>query len=426
MIVNLFSKNKIYQKKIDYISNILLVLISSLTYINCLYDYNYKLNLQLLSGYIFLELFFLPIKRIDLIIHHILTLMNIYYSFYYNIDLVNNFHSTKQFLLLESSSIFYGLKEIATNKSLKETFKLLFVFFFMKTRLYHYSINILSDIKIFDSYDKGIIQFYWQYLCIYGLYFLQIYWGCIIIKVMSSGVFKNLPLYKGEYILKYTYVFNFITTILSYYYMLETNEKLLIYGKYAFIDIFGNSLILVSSYYFHNNCYKNLIEYNSNTITIDSKHKNYLIFDISCINIRMLCQIITHTYMHEIQIQEIKNNIYGFIAICILQLASIDTIYYIYIQNCKKKFSVLVSNFLLFLMSIPPIITLFASVNNIYEINVILNTYIYLYFLICLELIEPFYKNTQIFLHLALCLANYKMALNNTYYIRNNYNVNIE
>ena len=420
MIVNLFSKNQINKKNIDIISNILLVLVYSLTYINCLYDYNYKLNLQLLSGYIFFDLFFLPMKRMDLIIHHILTLMNIYYAFYYNIDLINNFHLTKQILLLEISSIFYGLKEIVENKSLNKIFQLLFVFFFMKIRIYDYSLNILTDIEIFDSYDKGIIQFYWQYSCIYGLHFLQIYWGCIIIKVMTSGVFKSLPLYKGEYILKYTYVFNLITTILSYYYFLETDEKLLIYGKYAFIDIFGNSLILVSSYYFHNNCNKNLIEYNSNTITIDSKHKNYLMFDISCINIRMLCQIITHTYMHEIQIQEIKNNIYAFIAICILQLASIDTIYYIYIKNCKKKFSVLTSNFLLFLMSIPAIITLLASSNNIFEINTILNTYIYVYFLICLELVEPFYKNTQIFLHLALCLANYKMALNNTYYIRNN------
>tara|TARA_B110000444_G_C18799901_1_gene576885 strand:+ start:77 stop:1339 length:1263 start_codon:yes stop_codon:yes gene_type:complete len=420
MIVNLFSKNQINKKNIDIISNILLVLVYSLTYINCLYDYNYKLNLQLLSGYIFFDLFFLPMKRMDLIIHHILTLMNIYYAFYYNIDLINNFHLTKQILLLEISSIFYGLKEIVENKSLNKIFQLLFVFFFMKIRIYDYSLNILTDIEIFDSYDKGIIQFYWQYSCIYGLHFLQIYWGCIIIKVMTSGVFKSLPLYKGEYILKYTYVFNLITTILSYYYFLETDEKLLIYGKYAFIDIFGNSLILVSSYYFHNNCNKNLIEYNSNTITIDSKHKNYLMFDISCINIRMLCQIITHTYMHEIQIQEIKNNIYAFIAICILQLASIDTIYYIYIKNCKKKFSDLTSNFLLFLMSIPAIITLLASSNNIFEINTILNTYIYVYFLICLELVEPFYKNTQIFLHLALCLANYKMALNNTYYIRNN------
>lgn len=420
MIVNLFSKNQINKKNIDIISNILLVLVYSLTYINCLYDYNYKLNLQLLSGYIFFDLFFLPMKRMDLIIHHILTLMNIYYAFYYNIDLINNFHLTKQILLLEISSIFYGLKEIVENKSLNKIFQLLFVFFFMKIRIYDYSLNILTDIEIFDSYDKGIIQFYWQYSCIYGLHFLQIYWGCIIIKVMTSGVFKSLPLYKGEYILKYTYVFNLITTILSYYYFLETDEKLLIYGKYAFIDIFGNSLILVSSYYFHNNCNKNLIEYNSNTITIDSKHKNYLMFDISCINIRMLCQIITHTYMHEIQIQEIKNNIYAFIAICILQLASIDTIYYIYIKNCKKKFSDLTSNFLLFLMSIPAIITLLASSNNIFEINTILNTYIYVYFLICLELVEPFYKNTQIFLHFALCLANYKMALNNTYYIRNN------
>ncbi len=420
MIVNLFSKNQINKKKIDIISNILLVLVYSLTYINCLYDYNYKLNLQLLSGYIFFDLFFLPMKRMDLIIHHILTLMNIYYAFYYNIDLINNFHLTKQILLLEISSIFYGLKEIVENKSLNKIFQLLFVFFFMKIRIYDYSLNILTDIEIFDSYDKGIIQFYWQYSCIYGLHFLQIYWGCIIIKEMTSGVFKNLPLYKGEYILKYTYVFNLITTILSYYYFLETDEKLLIYGKYAFIDIFGNSLILVSSYYFHNNCNKNLIEYNSNTITIDSKHKKYLMFDISCINIRMLCQIITHTYMHEIQIQEIKNNIYAFITICILQLASIDTIYYIYIKNCKKKFSDLTSNFLLFLMSIPAIITLLASSNNIFEINTILNTYIYVYFLICLELVEPFYKNTQIFLHLALCLANYKMALNNTYYIRNN------
>lgn len=420
MIVNLFSKNQINKKNIDIISNILLVLVYSLTYINCLYDYNYKLNLQLLSGYIFFDLFFLPMKRMDLIIHHILTLMNIYYAFYYNIDLINNFHLTKQILLLEISSIFYGLKEIVENKSLNKIFQLLFVFFFMKIRIYDYSLNILTDIEIFDSYDKGIIQFYWQYSCIYGLHFLQIYWGCIIIKEMTSGVFKNLPLYKGEYMLKYTYVFNLITTIFSYYYFLETDEKLLIYGKYAFIDIFGNSLILVSSYYFHNNCNKNLIEYNSNTITIDSKHKNYLMFDISCINIRMLCQIITHTYMHEIQIQEIKNNIYAFIAICILQLASIDTIYYIYIKNCKKKFSDLTSNFLLFLMSIPAIITLLASSNNIFEINTILNTYIYVYFLICLELVEPFYKNTQIFLHLALCLANYKMALNNTYYIRNN------
>ena len=163
MIVNLFSKNQINKKNIDIISNILLVLVYSLTYINCLYDYNYKLNLQLLSGYIFFDLFFLPMKRMDLIIHHILTLMNIYYAFYYNIDLINNFHLTKQILLLEISSIFYGLKEIVENKSLNKIFQLLFVFFFMKIRIYDYSLNILTDIEIFDSYDKGIIKFYWQY-----------------------------------------------------------------------------------------------------------------------------------------------------------------------------------------------------------------------------------------------------------------------
>ena len=423
MLINIFLKKKLQSNNIKNISNIILILVSLLTYINCLYDYNYILNLQILLIYLGLELFFTPLNHIDIIIHHILTIMNIYYAFHYNIDLINNFYSTKQFLLLETSSIFLGLKEVVNNENLKKIFRLIFIFLFIKIRLYHFTFNIISNIEVFDSYDKDIIQFYWQYLCIYGLYFLQIYWGCIIVKVISKGVFKNMPLYKGENILKYTYIFNQLTTIFSYYYLLETDENLLMYGKYALIDIFGNTSILVSSYYFHNNCYENLVESESNNreyTVITLKHKNYLLFDIASINVRMLCQILTHMFMHEIPLSENYNFIIGFLSICTLQLAIIDVIYYVHIKNFYTKFSTITHNFLLILMGVPPTITVLSSVNNIYEINTVLNTYVYLYFLICLELIEPFYKNTQIFLHLAMCLANYKMALNNTYYIRNN------
>ena len=103
MIINLIFKNKLLYNDIENISNILLTTISSIVYINCIYDNYYKETIQLLSIYLFIELFFLPLKKIDTIIHHFFTLCNSYYVLFLDpIDLTNNFYSAKTLLLTET------------------------------------------------------------------------------------------------------------------------------------------------------------------------------------------------------------------------------------------------------------------------------------------------------------------------------------
>tara|TARA_Y100000992_G_scaffold88238_1_gene56769 strand:- start:269 stop:1546 length:1278 start_codon:yes stop_codon:yes gene_type:complete len=419
MIVNLFLKNKIFYNDIEYILNVLLTTISSIVCINCIYDSYYKETVQMLSIYLFIELFFLPVKKIDTIIHHFFTLSNCYYVlFLHPIDLTNNFYSTKTLLLTETSSIFLGLSEIFKNTIFGNISKALFVLLFFKTRIYDYIYNILLSQYFYDSLGSHHFLRNWQYMCTYGLFSLQLYWACIILKIISKQFLKNLPISFSEYILQYTYFLSFLTTAISYSYLLGNNENKIIYGTYSLLDVASNGLVCISSYYFHQNIYFNINK--PNYTIINYKHEKKLLFDLFSIDIRILAQFFANIYMHNLELHQRYFHFSLLIFLFVFELSLIDTIYYHYIENKRQKyFSDNVNNLLNLIQGFPPLIGILLSSYNIPDNSIFLNTAMQVYLIILFFIIKPFYDYTLIGVHLLMCLVNYQLVINNTYFIRN-------
>ena len=417
MIINIFLKNKLIYKDIQNTSNILLTIAGTLISINSIYDFDYKLTVQCLLIYLGCEILFLPINKIDTIIHHILTISTISYVLYTDsIDLNTNFYSTKIFLLTETSSVFLGISQVLKKSYIGTISQILFVLLFFKTRIYDYIYKILLNPYFYESLGNEHFQRNWQYMCTYGLFSLQIYWGCIILKVISKPFFKNLKQSISENILRYTYFINFLTTITSYTLLLGSNENKLNYGDSAFLDVLGNGLLSISSYYFHNQYYESLIQ--NNLSIVNTKHKNYLLLDIATIDIRVLTQYLSHMSMHQIYSQTHINYAILYIALSIVQISTIDTIYYYHIRN-KKEFSNQTNLLLQIIMGVPPAIGTLASTYNIPDTDIILNTIMQILLIGFVLYIQPLYNSTQILVHLLMCLNNYQLVSNNTYYIRN-------
>lgn len=419
MIINLFLKNKLIYKDIQNTSNILLTIAGTLVSINCIYDIDYELTVKFLLIYLGGEFIFLPINKIDTIIHHILTICTISYVLFTDaIDLNTNFYSTKIFLLTETSSIFLGISQVLKKSYIGTISQILFVLLFFKTRIYDYIYKILLNPYFYESLGNENFQRNWQYMCTYGLFSLQLYWGCIILKVISKPFFKNLKQSISENILRYTYFINFITTATSYTFLLGSNENKLIYGDAAFLDVVGNGLLSISSYYFHNNYYESLIQNNNLYSIANTKHKNYLLLDIATIDIRVLTQYLSHMSMHQIYSQTHINYAIFYIALSLIQISAIDTIYYYHIRS-KKQFTDNTILLLNLLMGIPPAIGILASTYNIPENDIILNTFMQILLTGFVLHIQPLYNFSQIMVHLLMCLNNYQLVCNNTYYLRN-------
>ena len=417
MIINLFLKNKLIYKDIEKISNILLIITSCLVSINCIYDINYKLTVQFLLTYFIGEILFLPIKKIDTIIHHIFSISTISYVLYYdNFNLNTNFYSTKIFLLTETSSIFLGISQVFKNTYIGKISQFLFVILFFKTRLYDYIFKILLNPYFYESLGNEYYQRNWQYISTYGLFSLQLYWSCIILKIITKPFLKNLNQSISENILRYTYLINLLTTVISYSNLLTTENKFL-YSNYVFLDVIGNGLLSLSSYYFHTNWYESIIS--NNLLIANIKHKNYLLFDVAVINIRVLTQYLTHMSMHGINDPNHFNYAFIYIALSIVQISIIDTTYYYHIRN-KRNFNNNTNLFLQLIMGIPPAIGILSSTYNIPEKSIIINTFMQVLLLAFVMYIQPLYNSTQILVHLLMCLNNYQLACNNTYHIRNN------
>ena len=417
MIINIFLKNKLIYKDIQNTSNILLTIAGTLISINSIYDFDYKLTVQCLLIYLGCEILFLPINKIDTIIHHILTICTISYVLFSDvIDLNTNFYSTKIFLLTETSSVFLGISQVLKKSYIGTISQILFVLLFFKTRIYDYIYKILLNPYFYESLGNEHFQRNWQYMCTYGLFSLQLYWGCIILKVISKPFFKNLKQSISENILRYTYFINLLTTITSYTLLLDSNENKLIYGDSAFLDVIGNGLLSISSYYFHNNWYESLTQ--NNLSIVNTKHKNYLLLDIATIDIRVLTQYLSHMSMHQIYSQTHINYAILYIALSIVQISTIDTIYYYHIRN-KKEFSNQTNLFLQLILGVPPAIGILASTYNIPDTDIILNTIMQVLLIGFVLYIQPLYNSTQILVHLLMCLNNYQLVSNNTYYIRN-------
>lgn len=416
MIVNFFLKDKLNPKDIESISNLFLTLISLYTCYMIYFTEEYYTTICVLYGYMVIDLFFTPFHKWDMFIHHFFTISSVQFVLE-NINVNANYYSTRQLLITETSSIFLGIKYFV-NKSnynmLKIIVNLLFVITFFKLRIYDYTQNIIFSDYFYNSLDVGVgkdlYKNYWVYRNTWGLYAIQLYWGAIIIKIIGKPFFSRLRVSTCEYYLQYSYYLNFLTTVTTYSLVMYSEDKL-IYGTFTFLDVVSNMFVLTSSYYFHNNIYVNVLANNENYNIENNQHKQYLIIDIFCIQLRALSNIFVNLNMHH----NLKENSYIFkigIIISSICLLTIDNIYYFHIKYNGKIRGVWLSITEL-CMSLPPIYGVITSLQNVENFNYHINTYLLCYIIFLSNYIKPFYNGTQLSIHIIMCFVNYQLVLNN-------------
>tara|TARA_B100000886_G_scaffold289274_1_gene214365 strand:+ start:3272 stop:4546 length:1275 start_codon:yes stop_codon:yes gene_type:complete len=420
MLINLFLLNKLSFNDIELYSNLSLTIISIFVCLMVYYEMNYYITLYTLVSYLCIDTLFIPYKKIDMLIHHYLTITCCIYVLLY-IDLNTNTYASTQLLITETSSIFLGLKYFTktSNKLLSILVDLLFLIFFLKLRIYDFGKNIIFNDYYYESLDYNQDEYrkWWVYRSTFGLYAIQLYWMMIIIKIIGKPFFSKIKFYTSEYFLQYTYFLNLLTTAASYVLIMKPQDKIT-YGTYSFLDIVSNSLLFISSYYFHNNQYE--LSYANNDVYVfeNTRHKNLLLMDVFNINLRLLTQIYVNLNMHNIFHESYHILIYGAI-LSVISLSIIDNIYYYHI-----KYNYTIKNYSRKLLTaslyIAPSYGIIMSLYNINDINNILLILIPLYVLLLIPIINPFYNANQIFVHLIMCFINYQLVVNNYYSIKNN------
>lgn len=157
---------------------------------------------------------------------------------------------------------------------------------FAYTRLYRFPQRLVFD----TNYVEFIYTLFrpteaWLYtFSVHGLYFLNIYWGGLILK-MCMKPFKHLPPFRqliNEYIMKYTMV---IPPIISIYMYVSGGNWQNVY----LLDIAGTVILCHTSHNYHTMLYNQLVPIYPKTDVDVLKNENVWIYldDICAINLRL-------------------------------------------------------------------------------------------------------------------------------------------
>ncbi len=196
MIINYFlpEKYKLTYRDIEKSSNISLFLVSLFTTYNIYFFNNYYWTIKIIFYYTLIDTIFLSYKKKDLFLHHILTFFNLYYLYYYNINLSIFNYSLLQILKVEISSLFLSLSSLLKIYKIKNKFSItlngIFIITFLKYRVFDYYNNILNSdlfyiyLNAYDNYFK----YYYVKININAFYLINIYWTILIFK----GLFLKL------------------------------------------------------------------------------------------------------------------------------------------------------------------------------------------------------------------------------------------
>jgi len=290
-------------------------------------------NLYLVVGHCISDLLLINeniSNRMELYMHHIVSVGLITFQLYYEPP-TNNFYPCIS-LCVELSSLFLVLKIWLKDWSkgwrnwISQLNNALFLFTFFYTRVYLFSSYFFFDRKlatIVSPNTNNIMGFTWYYGSLYGFYGLNMYWWLVICKIFFKKI-KNLELFSiihCERALEYSYFSSLIYSLVTY----STTVSFVSFGSseigYIFLfDIFGQSLLVVSSYYYHGELRKRLVQKAPST-SVDVLEDNGVLWvyldDIMCINIRtFLCAFTNLNLFYNDDTIQLRYFLIGFSLIC--------------------------------------------------------------------------------------------------------------
>jgi len=133
------------------------------------------------------------IKKIDIIIHHLLVITLIYFLFSSKIDDSQKLPIVETILSTEISTNFLILKNILPGitslpSSVVHINNLLFVSSFFYYRIYNYFVKILISKKLFYIMMNNFtgLPLFFSFFSIYGFFALNLYWSGLILKKCYS------------------------------------------------------------------------------------------------------------------------------------------------------------------------------------------------------------------------------------------------
>ena len=421
MIINIFLKNKIDYKNIEDYSNLGLLVASLLTIINVYYIKQYFANVLFLVFYMSIDSLFTPLKKMDMLIHHMLSLNSLLYVLCFT-DLNNNLYSSNLMLKTEWSSIFLGLnyflKKYKMNKILLKISSVAFLITFLKYRLYDFYNNVVmnnyfTDSLLFENYE------YNNYLLVpinitkYGFIYLNLYWLSLIIKSLYKSLKINIRLISSENILQYSYFLCLFSTLFSYAFIATNNQKAY-YSDYIAMDATINLLLSMSSFKFHEYIYNNML-LDSNLNRSEEEYKNVLVQDVFVIQMRAIVQFYAHLKMHNI-FENYKNLFYCQFASCLI-VPIITNKIYVHLINNKIKYPINEVNnltiFLDLLLGVNPFLCILYSILGVLNTNNAVNLLLVLYISVLIMIIKPFYNINHLMVHISFIFINYHLANNN-------------
>lgn len=233
--------------------NILCYMIAIYTCFTLYYD----LNRKTLSYFLILHsIVDLPFSVKDIVLHHLLVICGVMVYAYYDIDNMASTLVLDKIISTETSSIFlcngdtinYILEKAKDNRFgnynsiikklmtiLQPVNNLIFVFLFMKLRVYDFTMNIMLDKDTFaishPSYIEYPITVNMRAINIWGLYGLNIYWFNIILKKLYKLTLKNIP--RNNIIQYFDINFNIIPSI----FYLSYGWNFVLWGFYRLVYI---------------------------------------------------------------------------------------------------------------------------------------------------------------------------------------------
>lgn len=430
MLINALTGSNYSFKDVESYTNHAMFFITSVV-LYSLYFCDYYYNCFYITLlYFSIELCFLPIEKIDMIVHHVLAmLMNIYY--FSNIHINPNANLiAEQVMNVEWSNYFLYIEFLLKNKRggiydiIKPVNNILFIITFFKVRLYDIYYNIIFN----KDYAAMIIQnsptnfnYVMGYIAPHSFFLLNTYWFLIILKVVFKTIKKSIQFVNernAEFILQYSYCLSLVCNLYA-------NYELTGYMIHDIYDITTLGLVCFSSYLYHGRNYKMILQHgqNFNIATIDQL--KYLLIDVLCINMRNIYVVYTHFQNYQLingnydyfSYYIILNLLSPLYVACYMSYFIFQKIYWAYNDNTTKTF------FLYTLLSLSPLCCTLLSIIGVQNRNVLLHTLYNVYFIIMCVYMQTFYEFNHNALHLLLAFQNYIFVycLINNEYTENKY-----
>jgi hypothetical protein len=338
-------------------------------------------------------------KQFDFFIHHIFTLLIGFYNYYYKIGYIENHIIIYTLLRTEISSIFLVLKYYIKKDSIFYNINnLIFIILFFKFRVFDYYYYIIdSNSSLYLLYEKNEISIRPIILFIgfYGLYFLNLYWALVMIKIIFKSIKKFIDSgYKlSHYLCSYIHAINIPITIYMYSY--KFHEK-------NIFNLYGIILLSISSYIYHYDVYD---QFTKNEIVEYLYPKNnslYFINDVISIHIRSFLVLVTSYYDSNNHVFFVLTSS-GLLHLLSIYLMVCNTLYCLTNTNYKKEIFFTISDITLVLALVPDVILIILNSNMEQGIPFLIVNIAMMFLLI----IEPLYELNHFGFHILLIFQNY-------------------